>query len=69
MTILNELSKESLAIHLHEAITQCLTEEPSPSAWIVNGAVLSMPRYTNRNRKKLHAQACTEWINQRLSRT
>ena len=30
---------------------------------------LSMPRYTNRNRKKLHAQACTEWINQRLSRT
>ncbi|MBC3248613.1 hypothetical protein HU746_28640 [Pseudomonas lurida] len=40
MTILNELSKESLAIHLHEAITQCLTEEPSPSAWIVNGAVL-----------------------------
>ncbi|OEC62938.1 hypothetical protein A7D21_19250 [Pseudomonas sp. AP19] len=30
---------------------------------------LSMPRYTNRNRKKLHAQACTEWINQRLSKT
>ncbi|WLI07602.1 hypothetical protein PSH66_04525 [Pseudomonas sp. FP597] len=30
---------------------------------------LTMSRYTNRNRKKLHAQACTEWINLRLSRT
>lgn len=30
---------------------------------------LSMSRYTNRNRKKMHAQACAEWINQRLSRT
>ncbi|WP_016971648.1 hypothetical protein [Pseudomonas tolaasii] len=30
---------------------------------------LSMSRYTNRNRKQLHAQACAEWINQRLSRT
>lgn len=28
-----------------------------------------MPRYTNRNRKSLHARACAEWINQRLSRT
>lgn len=30
---------------------------------------LSMSRYTNRNRKKLHAQACAQWINQRLSRS
>lgn len=30
---------------------------------------LSMSRYTNRNRKKLHAQACAEWINLHLSRT
>ena len=29
---------------------------------------LFMSRYTNRNRKKLHAQACAEWINQRLSK-
>lgn len=30
---------------------------------------LSMSRYTNRNRKKLHAQACAEWINLRLGKT
>ncbi|SMF20415.1 MULTISPECIES: hypothetical protein [unclassified Pseudomonas] len=30
---------------------------------------LSMSRYTNRNRKKMHAQACAKWINLRLSKT
>lgn len=29
----------------------------------------SMARYTNSNRKSLHVQACTEWVNQRLSKT
>lgn len=28
----------------------------------------AMPRYTRRNRKSLHAMACAEWINLRLSR-
>ncbi|QLG94688.1 hypothetical protein HZF02_23260 [Pseudomonas yamanorum] len=29
----------------------------------------SISRYTSRNRKSLHAQACVEWVNQRLSKT
>jgi len=28
----------------------------------------SITRYTNNNRRALHAQACAEWVNQRLSR-
>ncbi|MEQ4192061.1 hypothetical protein ACDH60_24985 [Pseudomonas ficuserectae] len=40
MTSFIELTKESLAPHLHEAISQCLTEKPHPSAWLVDDIVL-----------------------------
>ncbi|EGH27436.1 hypothetical protein PSYMO_40452, partial [Pseudomonas amygdali pv. mori str. 301020] len=40
MTSFIELTKESLAPHLHEAISQCLTEKPHPSAWLVDDIML-----------------------------
>lgn len=35
-----ELTKESITLQMQAAITQCLVEEPNPSAWMVNDVVL-----------------------------